>query len=445
MPSTVNEIMTRRRSWVNDAINWAEKFIGDHSDGLTNSYAHGAAKELIEKIEGKLAIMVKKWTDDFVPQLEKEDPDDLLVEWNNNVHDISRQAENTIDELRKALKNFETKGAVASAVSTTLANEEFDEEEEESSDDDDDEDLEEEFDEEEESSDNDDEDAFGEPDSDPDSDEDDSDVEGAELEKEPTGSEDDTEEMPSSDDTPDTDDTEEMPSSDDTPDTDEIFQPTETLEVHLPDPIPLNTSVEHLPDPIPPDTLPDILMDTIPPEHLPDTIPPEILLDTIPPDILPDAQASSIVPAPPRGGKRGDGDRYAPAPPWEERRGDGGHYATVPYVDPGGQRDGGHYATIPYVDPGGQRPEVIGTLCGRNLKDPSRSRIRISDRRRYRSYRGRFRPSSEDRRRSYRSNRDRFKKSINYKTLVMGPVSPTKLENGHLYQCVLFRLNEERS
>ena len=112
MPSTVNEIMTRRRSWVNDAINWAEKFIGDHSDGLTTSYAHRAAKELIEEIEEKLAIMVKKWTDDFVPQLEKEDPDDLLVEWNNNVHDISRQAENTIDELRKALKNFETKGAV---------------------------------------------------------------------------------------------------------------------------------------------------------------------------------------------------------------------------------------------------------------------------------------------------------------------------------------------
>ena len=121
-------------------------------------------KELIEEIEGKLAIMVKKWTDDFVPQLEKEDPDDLLVEWNNNVHDISRQAENTIDELRKALKNFETKGAVASTVSTTLVDEESDEEEESSDGDDD-------------------EDAFGELDSDPDSDEDDSDVEGAGLEK----------------------------------------------------------------------------------------------------------------------------------------------------------------------------------------------------------------------------------------------------------------------
>ena len=147
----------------------------------------------------------------------------------------------------------------------------------------------------------------------------------------------------------------------------------------LPDPIPPDTLADHLPDPIPPDTLA---------EHLPDPIPPDILLD---------AQADSI----------------APAPPWGERRGDGDHYAPVPYVDPGGQQ-----------------PEVIGTLCGRGLKDPSCSQVFTFDRRRYRSNRGRFRPSSEDRRRSYRSNRDRFKKSINYKTLVMGPVSPTKLENG---------------
>ena len=137
----------------------------------------------------------------------------------------------------------------------------------------------------------------------------------------------------------------------------------------------------------------------------------------------------------------------------------GGQYATVPYVDPGGQRGTphrsrgqrpeaigtlcDHCAPIPYVDPGGQQPEVIGTLCGRGLndwkryrasrgrfKDPSCSQICISDRRRYRSNRGRFRPSSEVRRRSYRSNRDRFKKSINYKTLVMGPVSPMKTETG---------------
>ena len=132
----------------------------------------------------------------------------------------------------------------------------------------------------------------------------------------------------------------------------------------------------------------------------PDTMPPEILPDTMPPDISPDA------PAPPRGEKRGDGD---PAPPRGERTEDGDRYAPVPNVDPGGR----------------QRPEVIGTLCGRG-----RSRIRISDRRRHCSNRGRFRPASEDRRRSYRSNRDRFKKSNNYKTLVMGPVFPMKNETG---------------
>ena len=42
---------------------------------------------------------------------------------------------------------------------------------------------------------------------------------------------------------------------------------------------------------------------------------------------------------------------------------------------------------------------------------------------------GRFRPASEDRRRSYRSNRDRFKKSNNHKTLVMGPAFPMKSED----------------
>ena len=47
--------------------------------------------------------------------------------------------------------------------------------------------------------------------------------------------------------------------------------------------------------------------------------------------------------------------------------------------------DGGHYAAVPNVDPGGrQRPEVSGTFCGRGrFKDPSRSRVRISDRRRH--------------------------------------------------------------
>ena len=186
----------------------------------------------------------------------------------------------------------------------------------------------------------------------------------------------------------------------DPPDTlkEHLPDPPDTLEEHLPDPPdtleeylpdPPDTLEEHLPDP--PDTLEEMLLDTIPPEILLDTIPPDILpdilLDPIPPDILPDAQAGSIDPALPRGEKRGN-------------------------------------------DPGGQQPEVIGTLCGRGLKDSSCSRIRISDRRRYRSYRGRFRPSSEDQRRSYRSNRDRFKKSINYKTLVMGPVSPMKTETG---------------
>ena len=116
----VKRSMTSHRAWVNDAIKWAEKFLGDRPDGITTSWAHEAAKELIEEIGEKLARMVKRWTDVYKPQLEEDDPDNLLDEWDNDVHDISRQAENTIDELRKALRIFETKGAVASAVSTTI-------------------------------------------------------------------------------------------------------------------------------------------------------------------------------------------------------------------------------------------------------------------------------------------------------------------------------------
>ena len=62
-----------------------------------------------------------------------------------------------------------------------------------------------------------------------------------------------------------------------------------------------------------PDTMsPEISPDTMPPDISPDTMPPEISPDTMPPDILPEA------PAPPRGERREDGDRYTPAAPWEE-------------------------------------------------------------------------------------------------------------------------------
>ena len=86
------------RAWVNNVIKRAEKFLGGNPDGLITSGNQEAAKDLIEEME--LAI----------------EEINVLVEWYNDVHDISRRVENTIDELRKALKNFETKGAVASAV-----------------------------------------------------------------------------------------------------------------------------------------------------------------------------------------------------------------------------------------------------------------------------------------------------------------------------------------
>ena len=53
--------MTSHRTWVNDAIKRAEKFIGDNPDGLTTSGDQEAAKELIEEIGKNLASMVKKW------------------------------------------------------------------------------------------------------------------------------------------------------------------------------------------------------------------------------------------------------------------------------------------------------------------------------------------------------------------------------------------------
>ena len=81
----VKRSMTSHRAWVNDAIKWAEKFMGGNPDGLTTSGDQEAAKGLIENIEGKLARMVKRWTDVYKPQLEEEDPDDLLDEWYDNV------------------------------------------------------------------------------------------------------------------------------------------------------------------------------------------------------------------------------------------------------------------------------------------------------------------------------------------------------------------------
>ena len=119
MPPKVNvkRSMTSHRTWVNNAINRAEKFIGDHPNGLTNSNAHKAAEEQIEEIKEKLASMENKWTDVCVPQLEEEDPDNLLDDWDHNVQDISKQAKNTIDELGKGIETFITSGAAASTAS----------------------------------------------------------------------------------------------------------------------------------------------------------------------------------------------------------------------------------------------------------------------------------------------------------------------------------------
>ena len=166
----IKRSMTSHRTWVNDAIKRAEKFLGDNPDGLITTGDQEAAEELIEDVDGELFSMVKKWTKVFEPQLEVEDPDNLLDEWDDNVHDISNRAENTIDELRKALKIFETKGAVASAVSTTIFGEVPQDDEESDEEEVDDavrKDLEEEFDEDEE---DDSESSSGNSDSDTDSD-----------------------------------------------------------------------------------------------------------------------------------------------------------------------------------------------------------------------------------------------------------------------------------
>ena len=102
--------------------------------------------------------------------------------------------------------------------------------------------------------------------------------------------------------------------------------------------------------------------------------------------------------------------------------------------------DGGHYAAVPNVDPGGQqRPEVNGTFCGRgpgplSLVAPESAFLIGGDTSLSTLRSGRFRPASEDRRRSYRSNRDRFKKSINDKTSVMGPASPNENRNPNKWE-----------
>ena len=75
----IKKSMTSHRTWVNDAIKRAEKFLGDNPDGLVTTGDQEATKKLIEKIEDKLANLEKKWNDVFVPQLEVEDPDNILT------------------------------------------------------------------------------------------------------------------------------------------------------------------------------------------------------------------------------------------------------------------------------------------------------------------------------------------------------------------------------
>ena len=115
----IKRSMASHRTYVNNAIKRAEKFIADHPNGLTNSHAHKTAEEQIDEIKEYLASMKKKWTDVFLPQLEVDDPDSLLDVWDNTVQDISNQAKNTIDELGKGIETFLTSGAAASTASTT--------------------------------------------------------------------------------------------------------------------------------------------------------------------------------------------------------------------------------------------------------------------------------------------------------------------------------------
>ena len=111
--------MTSHQTWVNDAVGWAEKFIEDNPDGLTTPWDETIAKELIGKIKEKLSNMEKKWTNVFLPQLEADDPGILYADWDLNVHDTSKQAENSIDELNKAIKTFEAKGTATTTAPAT--------------------------------------------------------------------------------------------------------------------------------------------------------------------------------------------------------------------------------------------------------------------------------------------------------------------------------------
>ena len=58
----IKRSMASHRTYVNDAIKRAEKFIADHPNGLTNSHAHKVAEKQIEEIEegfAKVAVRFK--------------------------------------------------------------------------------------------------------------------------------------------------------------------------------------------------------------------------------------------------------------------------------------------------------------------------------------------------------------------------------------------------
>ena len=119
MPVDLKRSMTSHNTWVNDSIKRAKKFIDDNPDGLSTPGDRKVAERLIGKIEENITNMKTKWTTVFEPELEKDDPNDLFDEWDQKVHDADQKAENQIDELRAAIKTFETKSATTATNSSS--------------------------------------------------------------------------------------------------------------------------------------------------------------------------------------------------------------------------------------------------------------------------------------------------------------------------------------
>ena len=109
------------KRWVTNAVGRAEKFLGEHPNGLTTPRHVTKAEELTAEIKENLSSMQKKWKDILSPQLQADDPDGIFDGLDADVLDTSEQANIWISGLQNAVEDYEATAAPAAAAAAAPA------------------------------------------------------------------------------------------------------------------------------------------------------------------------------------------------------------------------------------------------------------------------------------------------------------------------------------